>query len=75
MQDNYVGDVGDYGKYGLLWADHTLLLEYPRFTNRYYFIFSHQKHRALLETVYRNVAQNWKGLCRPAELCRLWGDH
>lgn len=56
-------------------ADHTLLLEYPRFTNRYYFLFFHQKHRKLLETVYRDVAQNWKGLCSPIELCRLPGDH
>lgn len=64
-----------YFQQSFLRADHTLLLEYPRFTNRYYFLFFHQKHRELLETVYRNVAQNWKGLCSPVELCRLPGDH
>lgn len=31
-----------------LHADHTLLLEYPRYTNRYYFIFAHQTHFPVL---------------------------
>ena len=30
-----------------LHADRTLLLEYPRYTNRYYFIFAHHTHLPL----------------------------
>ena len=55
-------------------ADHTLLLEYPRYTNRYYFIFAHGVHRAGLETVYHCVAQTWNGFCSPIDVCRLMGD-
>ena len=51
-----------------LHADRTLLLEYPRYTNRYYFIFAHHAHLPALEGVYRRVAQTWKGLCNPVEL-------
>lgn len=50
-----------------LHADRTLLLEYPRYTNRYYFIFAHHTHLPALEGVYRTVAQTWKGLCNPVE--------
>lgn len=50
-------------------ADSTLLLEYPRYTNRYYFIFAHDIHRAILENVYYLVVQNWNGLCNPVVLC------
>lgn len=49
-------------------ADHTLLLEYPRYTNRYYFFFTHQAHRAALEETTRSVARNWSGLCRFIDL-------
>ena len=51
-----------------LHADHTLLLEYPRYTNRYYFIFAHQTHFTVLEHVHHAVAQTWTGLCNPVEL-------
>lgn len=49
-------------------ADHVLLLEYPRYTNRYYFFFAHQVHRAALEEIARSVARNWEGLCRRIDL-------
>lgn len=49
-------------------ADHILLLEYPRYTNRYYFFFVHQAHRAALEEITRSVARNWSGLCRFIDL-------
>lgn len=49
-------------------ADHTLLLEYPRYTNRYYFFFTHQAHQAALEETTRSVARNWSGLCRFIDL-------
>lgn len=52
-----------------LHADHTLLLEYPRYTNRYYFIFAHQTQFSVLEHIHHKVAQTWKGLCNPVELC------
>ncbi len=49
-------------------AEGILLLEYPRYTNRYYFFFFHPARHARLEAAYRTVAQAWKGLCRPVEL-------
>ena len=49
-------------------ADHTLLLEYPRYTNRYYFLFAHQRHRPSLERVHHTVSENWKGLCSPVSI-------
>lgn len=55
-------------------ADQVFLLEYPRYTNRFYFIFCHETHRARLEQVYLSVAQTWKGLCTPVDVCRLAGD-
>ena len=51
-----------------LHADHTLLLEYPRYTNRYYFIFAHQTQFSALEHIHHKVAQTWKGLCNPVDL-------
>ena len=53
-----------------LHADHILLLEYPRYTNRYYFMFAHQNHIPALECVHRTVAQTWKGLCNAIDICR-----
>lgn len=55
-------------------ADKTLLLEYPRYTNRYYFMFVHAEHQAAMEAVYHSVVQTWNGLCCPVDLCRLPGD-
>ena len=49
-------------------ADHTLLLEYPRYTNRYYFLFAHQRHLPALERVHHTVAETWKGLCNPVSI-------
>lgn len=49
-------------------ADRTLLLEYTRYTNRYYFLFAHREHSTELETVCHGVAQDWQGLCRFLEL-------
>ena len=57
-----------------LQAESTLLLEYPRYTNRYYFIFAHQVHQPVLQKVYHSVAQTWKRMCSPIDFCRLPGD-
>lgn len=51
-------------------ADQTLLLEFPRYTNRYFFLFCHQAQHTALETIYRSVAQTWNGFCSFIEICR-----
>lgn len=51
-----------------LHADRTLLLEYPSYTNRYYFIFAHQTHLPALGHVHHTVSQTWNGLCNPVDL-------
>lgn len=53
-----------------LQADQTLLLEYPLYTNRYYFLFSHQSHLPYLEQAYQSIIQNWEGMCRPVALSK-----
>lgn len=57
-----------------LWADQTLLLEYPRYTNRYYFLFAHKSHLPFLEQAYQSVIQTWEGMCRPISICRPASD-
>lgn len=54
--------------------EHTLLLEYPRYTNRYYFLLAQPSHHTALKAVFQTVARRWQGLCRPIEICRLTGD-
>ena len=52
-------------------ADSTFILEYPRYTNRYYFIFCHETHQARLEHAYRRVTEAWSGMCEAVDICRL----
>lgn len=72
-KETCVGRVLDFQR-SFLHAGHVLLLEYPRYTNRFYFIFAHEAHWAALEPAYLSVTLAWKGLCRPVELCRPPGD-
>ena len=72
-KENCVQSILDVQR-AFLKADNTLLLEYPRYTNRYYFIFFHEAHQNPLETVYRSITQTWKGMCNPVAICRLTGD-
>ena len=49
---------------GFLCADHVYLLEFPRYTNRFYFFFVHHDHSAVLKQVCDFMDKNWDGLCR-----------
>lgn len=62
-----IQSVLDFQK-SFLHADLALLLEYPQYTNRYYFIFAHHTHLPALEGVHHSVARTWKGLCSPVAL-------
>ena len=44
-------------------ADHIFVLEFPRFTNRFYFMFTHNEHNEKINTVCNWMRTNWKGLC------------
>lgn len=57
-----------------LQADCVCILDYPRYTNRYYFLFVRNAHRNVLEKVYHSVVQNWAGVCYPIDFCRPAGD-
>ncbi len=72
-KETCVQNVLDF-QHSFLMADNAFLLEYPRYTNRYYFMFCHQTHHAALKNVYHSVAQTWKGLCNPIDICRLPRD-
>ena len=57
-----------------LHADGVLVLGYFSFTNRYYFLFTHQTHMPTLEAVYHSVVKNWAGLCTPAGIWHVPSD-
>ena len=44
-------------------ADGVQILEYPKYTNRFYFFFLHQSARKPTESLCRQVAEEWKGMC------------
>lgn len=43
-------------------ADNLMALEYPRYTNRYYFVFAHKEHVNRLSAVYREIEKEWMAL-------------
>lgn len=55
----------DFQKDYLL-AEHLKALEFPKYTNRFYFIFSHEKDISIFEQICHSMAQKWgkNGFCR-----------
>ena len=47
-----------------LHADAVFLLEFPQFTNRFYFIFSHKKHAGFFESICGKIEGKLPGFCR-----------
>lgn len=47
-----------------LLADQVRLLEFPRYTNRFYFFFLHRDHASSIEAVCGYMGKHWAGLCR-----------
>ena len=49
-----------------LLADCIKLLEFPKYTNRFYFMFLHQSHKSVFDRICRTTAQKWgkDGFCR-----------
>ena len=45
-------------------SDHLYILEFPKFTNRFYFFFTHNSHVSQVRDVCRYMDIHWKGLCR-----------
>jgi hypothetical protein len=43
-----------------LMADSVKLLEFPKYTNRFYFIFLHEKHKAVFEKICNTMTEKWK---------------
>lgn len=52
MQDRY------------LCADQVRILEFPRYTNRFYFFFLHRAHVSPVERTCEYMKKHWTGLCR-----------
>ena len=44
----------------VLCADGVMLLEFPKYTNRFYFIFYHREHEPMLKAVCDRMVENWK---------------
>ena len=47
----------------LLDADYVHILDFPRFTNRYYFIFTRKRHEEAIEALCNLMDTKWKGIC------------
>lgn len=50
-----------------LGSDLLLGLEFPKYTNRYYFLFCHMKHAFELKRVVDQMSAEWSGMCKKME--------
>ena len=60
-KETCISSVMEYGRKWLK-ADEIFVLEYPAFTNRFYFIFAHKKHKQRLNEVCDNIVRQWSVL-------------
>lgn len=51
-----------------LMADFLFGLEFPKFTNRYYFFFCHNEHANELKKVIDYMCINWQGMCKQIQI-------
>ncbi len=53
-----------------LQADHVMLLEFPKYTNRFYFMFLHEKDKEIFQKICSSMIRKWgqNGFCRKIEL-------
>lgn len=50
-----------------LLSDAVYILAFPKYTNRFYFFFTHEKHSATVKQVCDLMETAWKGICHPIE--------
>lgn len=50
-----------------LMSDNTYILEFPKYTNRFYFFFVHSKHNSCIKQIYDLMLKDWKGFCNQAD--------
>lgn len=53
-----------------LMADRVKLLEFPKYTNRFYFMFLHYKFASSFESICKSIISNWgkNGFCKEIEV-------
>lgn len=61
-KEDCIRQVLDFGRRHLA-ADAVEILAFPKYTNRFYFFFTHQKHLAAVREVCDWMDANWQGLC------------
>jgi len=54
-----IENIMQYQKNFLL-ADHVMLLEFPKYTNRFYFMFLHEDAKSAFGRICRLMAENWR---------------
>lgn len=64
-KERCIEGIMQYQKNFLL-ADHVMLLEFPKYTNRFYFMFLHENAKGAFENVCRSMVENW----RKNDFCR-----
>lgn len=57
-KERCIENIMQYQKNFLL-ADHVMLLEFPKYTNRFYFMFLHDNAKNSFEKVCRSMVKNW----------------
>ena len=62
-RDVVIEQIIDFDKLYLM-SDTLLALEFPKYTNRYYFFFCHNKHTNELKKCVDNMETKWKGFCK-----------
>lgn len=54
--------------FGYLFADAVYILEFPKYTNRFYCFFTHREHIPAVTEIYNHMRQHWQGLCNGVDL-------
>ena len=57
-KDKCIASIMEFQK-NYLMADCVKLLEFPKYTNRFYFMFVHERDRAIFEQICKKMTQKW----------------
>lgn len=67
-KEKCVNRLVDFGK-SFLNAGKIFILEFPKFTNRYYVFYTQPKHQNTIEEVCKWMATHWNGMCESVGVC------
>lgn len=62
-KEDCIKNILDFNK-NYIHSDSIYILEFPRYTNRFYFFFAHNSHSEVLKQLCDSMNTHWNGLCR-----------